>query len=64
MQGTNLIFRRHVNADDRDHDLTPGRLHAVDIEPAGNRADHVLVIDGFPAGRFDQLKKRSQRGNW
>ena len=49
-------------ADDRDHDLTPShcvgrRLHSVDVQPAGNRADHVLVINGLPAARFDDLRK-------
>ena len=49
-------------ADDRDHDLTPShcvgrRLHSVDVQPAGNRIDHVLVINGLPAARFDDLRK-------
>ena len=33
------------------------KLHSADLEPAGDRADHVLVINGLPAARFDDLKK-------
>ena len=33
------------------------KLHSADIEPAGNRVDHVLVINGAPAARFHDLKK-------
>ena len=32
-------------------------FHSADLEPAGDRASHVLVINGVPAARFDELKK-------
>jgi hypothetical protein len=32
-------------------------IHSADIEPAGNRVDYVLVINGLPAARFDDLQK-------
>jgi hypothetical protein len=45
-----------------DHDLTPShcdgrRIHSADVQPAGNRVDHVLVINGLAAGRFAELQK-------
>jgi hypothetical protein len=33
------------------------RIHSADIEPAGDRVSHTLIINGLPAARFDELKK-------
>ena len=32
-------------------------FHSTDVQPAGDRVSNVLVIDGVPAARFDELKK-------
>ena len=33
------------------------RIHSADIEPAGDKSSHVLIINGLPAARFNELKK-------
>jgi hypothetical protein len=33
------------------------RIHSADLEPAGDRVSHTLIINGLPAARFDELKK-------
>jgi hypothetical protein len=37
--------------------MTFVQFHSVDIEPAGDRVSHVLVINGLPAARFDEIRK-------